>query len=164
MPIDYSKGQIYKVVSNHTHLVYIGSTTQTLSKRMGEHRKHYRRLGSSYTCSAKHLLCYGDAKIILVDNYPCHSKWELERRERHFIESTECVNLRRPAQTARGVYEREKVYEQRSEVRARRANYRAKHPGYSKEWRNRQDKDCLRRYEYHCKSVCGGMCRLYKCI
>ena len=162
---DYTKGQIYKIVSNQTDLTYIGSTTQPLSKRMYEHRKHYRRLGDKYTCSVKRILCYDDAHIILIETHPCASKWELERRERHFIETTNCVNLVRPAQTARDAYERQRLYEKRPEVQARRVAYKKKHgKQQGKEWRKKQDKAHLRLYDYHRKSEFGKLCRLYKCM
>lgn len=38
---DYSKGQIYKIVDNGFNKCYIGSTVETLSKRMTHHRYHY---------------------------------------------------------------------------------------------------------------------------
>lgn len=37
---DYSKGKIYKLCSNQTDNVYIGSTTQELSFRLSDHKKH----------------------------------------------------------------------------------------------------------------------------
>ena len=38
MPIDYSKGKIYKIVNDIDNMVYIGSTTLSLNKRMAYHR------------------------------------------------------------------------------------------------------------------------------
>ena len=144
---DYSKAQIYKIVSNQTDLTYIGSTCQQLSKRMYQHRAKYRLYGDKYDNTAKRILCYDDAHIILIENHPCGSKWEMERRERHFIENTVCVNVRRPASTP-------------AEVRETRRAYREKNP--SKKYRDRQDKDFIRRYDRHRKSAFGGMCRLHE--
>ena len=39
---DYSKGKIYLVRSYKTDEVYVGSTTQTLSRRMSRHRSVYK--------------------------------------------------------------------------------------------------------------------------
>ena len=38
----YQDGKIYKIVSLQTDSVYIGSTTQTLSLRMTQHKNDYR--------------------------------------------------------------------------------------------------------------------------
>ena len=41
---DYSLGKIYKIVSNQTDDIYIGSTSQNLlSVRLGKHRDEYKR-------------------------------------------------------------------------------------------------------------------------
>jgi len=83
---DYSKGQIYKIVNNVNDKVYYGSTIQTLSNRMAQHRQ--RKIGSINKLEVDITEC----KIILVENYPCNSKYELESRERYYIENFECVN------------------------------------------------------------------------
>ena len=36
---DYQKGKVYRILQDATKTVYIGSTTQELSARMGQHRK-----------------------------------------------------------------------------------------------------------------------------
>ena len=64
---DYSYGKIYKIVSPSTGLVYIGSTCQTLSQRMTDHKKKYNRwlgTGKINTTSYKVIDC-GDAEIHL---------------------------------------------------------------------------------------------------
>ena len=87
---DYSNGKIYKIISNHMpDTCYIGSTTQTLCKRFGGHvasYKQYLKVGKTrkYTTSCK-LVCYPDAKIYLIEEYPCDNKSQLERREGEII-------------------------------------------------------------------------------
>ena len=40
---DYSKGKIYTIRNkNDPSLIYVGSTIQSLAKRLGEHRRHSR--------------------------------------------------------------------------------------------------------------------------
>ena len=41
---DYSKSKIYKIICNITGLVYIGSTCQTLTQRLQDHLRCYRRV------------------------------------------------------------------------------------------------------------------------
>jgi len=36
--IDYTKSKIYKIICNNSGLIYIGSTTCLLSKRLQEHK------------------------------------------------------------------------------------------------------------------------------
>ena len=92
----YSNGKIYKLVSDVTDKIYIGSTCTSLAKRLGEHKNLYRRFTNgkiAHKSSSSELfkLC-GEVKIILIENFPCKSKDELLQRERFHIESSICVN------------------------------------------------------------------------
>jgi hypothetical protein len=83
----YANGQIYAIRSHQTDLIYIGSTTQPLHKRFYEHNR------SKKTVSSKEIMKYEDAYIELIEDFPCNSKKELNRREGHHIRNTEnCVN------------------------------------------------------------------------
>ena len=97
----YHRGKIYKIVSSHTDKVYIGSTVQTLAKRMGGHRAMYKMYleGKCNKCTSVDILCFDDAKIYLIEDFKCESKNELEKRERHYIESMECCNKYIPGRT-----------------------------------------------------------------
>src|SRR5690606_3318434 len=84
-------------VSDSTDLVYIGSTTQSkLSSRMVGHRADYRKwlANEGVFISSFRMLEKGDARIVLVENYPCNSKDELNAREQHNIDMQGelCVN------------------------------------------------------------------------
>jgi hypothetical protein len=106
--MNYQKGKIYKIVSNVTDDVYYGSTTQILSKRLGEHRSKYKlylKQLYGYTTSFK-LIETENYEIVLVENYPCCSKDELNSRERFYIENNKCVNKVVPSRTRE---EREKT-------------------------------------------------------
>jgi hypothetical protein len=111
----YKNGKIYRIVCNITGKQYIGSTTQPLSKRLYEHKKSFKnwkegKANSNFTTSFN-VLEGGDFDIILIESYPCNSKEELHARERHFIESLECVNKCVPLRTDKEYYEdnREKL-------------------------------------------------------
>jgi hypothetical protein len=105
--MDYKNGKIYRLVCNVTGLQYIGSTTQPLSKRMYTHKSSYKR--DIDTCSSKEVLDNGDFDIILIENFPCENKEELHKRERYYIESTNCVNKRIPT---RGQKEYDEYYKE----------------------------------------------------
>ena len=87
---DYSKGKIYKLyrVSNKD-LVYYGSTIKTLDKRLAKHISDYK-INSS--CTSKKVLVAGDYKMELIENFPCNSKAELERKEGEYAKNNVCVN------------------------------------------------------------------------
>jgi len=96
MSPNYQKGKIYKIVSNQTTDVYIGSTIQPLSIRFSGHKCFYKKYIDGekvkYVCSYE-ILKYDDAQIILVQNYPCKSKEELEAKEFETINNTvNCIN------------------------------------------------------------------------
>tara|TARA_R110002153_G_scaffold76790_2_gene197739 strand:- start:796 stop:1569 length:774 start_codon:yes stop_codon:yes gene_type:complete len=76
---DYSKGKIYKITSpSHPGECYIGSTTRTLNDRLSRHKTSYTL---NLNKSSQLIMCYGDAIIQLIEDFPCSSAVELERRE-----------------------------------------------------------------------------------
>jgi hypothetical protein len=89
--INYQNGKIYSIRSYQTELIYIGSTTRPLSQRLGEHRIQYKK---NSAMSSKEILKYPDYYIELIENFPCNSKEELEKREGYFIKQNIniCVN------------------------------------------------------------------------
>ena len=98
---NYSNGKIYKIVCNTTNKIYIGSTTQSLTSRLGQHKCNYKRFlnGLKLTDSVFEVLENSDYVIILIENFNCNSKKDLFIRERYYIEKTECVNKNLPIRT-----------------------------------------------------------------
>ena len=94
MPANYQNGKIYKIVSNQTDNIYIGSTIQPLSVRMGGHRSNFK-CGKSG--SSKEIMKYDDNQIILIKLFPCNCRGELEAEERKYVESLSCVNKNIPS-------------------------------------------------------------------
>jgi hypothetical protein len=96
--MNYQNSKIYKVMSDLGNKIYIGSTTkQYLSQRMQKHRQDYltHQQGKRNKTTIFELFEeYGtdNCKIILIENYPCSSRDELNAREGHFISTLECVN------------------------------------------------------------------------
>ena len=83
----YANGKIYRLVNSVDNEEYVGSTCTTLAKRKSRHKQHAR----TYTtrCVYQHLNAIGwdNVDIVLIEEYPCDSKMELERRERYWIET-----------------------------------------------------------------------------
>lgn len=87
MSSKYEHGKIYKIYSDIGNVVYYGSTCCSLIKRFKEHKRYPK---DKYSSSK--VLEYDDAKIELVEEYPCHSKKELQQREGYYQDNNECVN------------------------------------------------------------------------
>lgn len=88
----YQQGKIYKIISDQTEKIYIGSTTKKLlCQRMANHRDKARK---KTHCTSKEIIDYGDAKIILIELFPCASLDELHAREQYHIDQNKeiCVN------------------------------------------------------------------------
>jgi len=90
---NYSKGKIYKIVCHETDEVYYGSTIyKYLSSRLAKHK-------STRTCKSKQIIDRGNYSIILVENYPCENRTQLETKERYYIENNVCINKYIPTRT-----------------------------------------------------------------
>ena len=91
----YQRGKIYKLISNQTTDAYYGSTIEPrLSNRLSDHRSDYKKWlnGHHYYVTSYEIIKFGDAQIVLVENFPCNSRDELRARENYFIENHACVN------------------------------------------------------------------------
>lgn len=94
-PKDYQNGKIYTIRSHQTEDIYIGSTTQPLSKRLAKHRSDYKQWKISNTnyITSYEILQYEDVYIELLESFPCNSKNELERKEGECIRNEpKCIN------------------------------------------------------------------------
>ena len=88
----YQDGKIYKILNTENDDVYIGSTTQKLSKRMTNHRTQAKN-------GKNHLLYQqmreiGDDKfyIELIEDYPCENLEQLNKREGEYIREMATLN------------------------------------------------------------------------
>ena len=91
----YSRGKIYKLVSNQTEDVYYGSTIEDkLTNRLASHRRKYKLwLNDKYHyVTSFEIVKFDDVKIILLENFPCSTIYELCARENYYIENNDCVN------------------------------------------------------------------------
>ena len=95
----YSRGKIYKLVSDLTDLIYIGSCCVPLRKRLCDHKSKFETGHKNQIKSSELFKLGGKVEIILIEEFPCGSKMELERRERYHIENNICVNKYKPART-----------------------------------------------------------------
>ncbi len=96
---NYKDSKIYKIVCRKTGLVYIGSTTNKyLCNRLGQHNHRFKNKHLNQYTSSK-VLEGGDYYIELIELVTYDNKDELTKRERYWIENTECVNKQIAGQT-----------------------------------------------------------------
>lgn len=94
---DYSQGKIYKIVCNITNEIYFGSTKEKyLSRRLS---RHIDAIKEDRYMTSSEIIKRGNYYINLVETYPCKSKYELESRERYYIENFDCINKIVPTRT-----------------------------------------------------------------
>jgi hypothetical protein len=142
----YQTGKIYKIVSQNTDKIYIGSTIQNLDDRLKQHYlavKTHQNGNANKTTSQEVL--DSSSSIVLIENFPCNSKLELETRERYWIEQNLdcCVNERVPTRSAKerpNYQEKKDLYNQRKKEKrdkilpVERA-YKESHPDKVKQWK-----------------------------
>ena len=93
--VNYQQAKIYKIESNISGKIYIGSTCKkTLAERMSQHRSDYKRYlnGNYHYISSFDIIKDGDYDIILIESFPCDSKDQLYSRERYWTNELDCVN------------------------------------------------------------------------
>lgn len=94
--MDYQNGKVYQILNYVTDDVYVGSTCQSLSKRMSKHRG----VMNNKTC--KHRPLYSLMRkhgrdnfyIELIEEYPCDNKDQLRAREGFYQRERATLNIR----------------------------------------------------------------------
>lgn len=95
--MDYKNGKIYKITDNAYTKMYIGSTTQPLSKRFSKHKIDYKQWKDN-KCNKIMIFEIFDefgvenCKIELIEEYECENRSQLERKEGEHIKNNECIN------------------------------------------------------------------------
>jgi len=97
----YKNGKIYKIVCNETNEVYYGSTIIKLKYRINRHR-------NSNMCMSRQIINRNNYYYELIEDYSCNNKYELETRERWYIENNNCINKIIPTRTDKEYYENNK--------------------------------------------------------
>ena len=88
---DYQNGKIYSVrCYNDDTLIYIGSTTQSLSKRWGDHNKDFKY--GNHLPFHKLIVDIKDWYIQLEEEFSCENKEQLEKREFEIMRNISTLN------------------------------------------------------------------------
>lgn len=102
---NYINGKIYKIYSpSNSCLRYIGSTVNSLAKRLASHKHKYALYKNDkhhYVTSFKIFNESDDWKIELMEKIPCKTKEELRKVEGFYIRNFRCVNKKIAGRTIR---------------------------------------------------------------
>ena len=92
--MEYKNGKIYCIRNSENDEVYIGSTTQPLSKRFYKHKFNFADTKYARMKLYQEMEKLGSEKfyIELIEHYPCTSKEELNKREGEYIRQLGTLN------------------------------------------------------------------------
>jgi len=76
--LNLDNAKIYKITSTQTPKIYINSTTVHIIENAKSELKKY--INRHQNCIAKEVLQYKDAKITLIEEFPCQNTYELALR------------------------------------------------------------------------------------
>jgi len=107
---NYLEGKIYKLWSPSKNIIYIGSTTQSLSKRLSKHISNYKCYkNNTYNYNSSYLVLEcEDYKIELLEAYSCNNKAQLCKKEGEYIKNNECCNKQITGRTKQEYYNEHK--------------------------------------------------------
>lgn len=119
---DYQNGKIYELVCRVTGKRYIGSTCDTLSKRLYGHKRDVNR---EKKCKSSEVIIGGDYYINLLRACAVNTKDELLMEERKEYDKGNCINNRRPIASLeeRRASEMEWMKDHREELNKRSKQY-----------------------------------------
>ena len=139
--VNYQNGQIYKIWDVAYTKCYVGSTVEDLKKRFRRHRENYQRYKNGGYHFVSSFLLFDEfgvenCKIEWVENCPCNTKRELEKREGEHQKETDCVNKRIAGRTIQEYNEdnRERIRNRERKYRERNQEHiqQRKHDWYEK--------------------------------
>jgi hypothetical protein len=95
--MDYKNGKIYKIIDNAYTKMYIGSTTQQLSKRFSLHKSDYIRWKNNKHNKITVFDIFEEfgvdnCKIELIEECQCENRIQLLKKEGEYIQNNNCVN------------------------------------------------------------------------
>ncbi len=119
---DYKNGKIYTIrCRNDPTLIYVGSTTQTLSQRWTDHKRRSNTPSNkSYNTHIYQIMREKGVDsfyIELLEEFPCENKEQLCKQEGIYIRQIGILNLMMTGRTKKEYREdnKEKIKEQRKE-------------------------------------------------
>ena len=126
---NYQNGKIYCIRNNITEDYYIGSTCQSLSQRMAQHRGDMKKQNRQNTLIYPFMIKHGyeNCYIELIEECPCENKSRLQKREGEKIrEWKPTLNIKVPGRTEQEFKQDNPEYFKQQKARDNKA-YREKY-------------------------------------
>lgn len=103
---------------------YYGQTVQTLAKRKSQHKNDFKKgkMRKVYIAMRECGMTADDIELILVEEFPCETKYEAHARERYWIEKYGTLNAQVPNRTFKEYYETNKETISEKKLQYRQAN------------------------------------------
>jgi len=138
------------IMTENSNDIYVGSTAQTLKQRLHVHKSYYR---TGLYCSSSEILKQGNYKIVLIKNFACNSRFELETEETKYQRDLVCVNKNRARITKEEKLQYDKQYkiDNKDSIKQKKKQYnkqyyidnREKRKQYLREYRARKKRELL---------------------
>ena len=153
----YQNGKIYKITDLGYNKCYIGSTCESLCKRMGRHRREYKQYCNanskrkSFPRSMSLFDEYGveNCKIELIEDYPTDKREDLLKREGFYIKNIDCLNKIVSGRTKKEYYDDTREHQLEHKKQHRLDNieqYKAKDKAYLE--KNKENINARQRQTY----------------
>jgi hypothetical protein len=163
---DYNQGKIYKLIVDNYDKIYIGSTCETLSRRLGCHMSEYKKIlktNNTYKKPKSYELFYkGQVSIILLEDCKCDRKEQLLARERYYIEQNRdiCLNMTTPGITNKECHKR--YYQNNKEILSEKQKiyyetHKEQHSAKGKEYRELHKEEIKAKNAIKFNCECGGV-------
>lgn len=165
---NYNNGKIYKIWSPSTDLTYIGSTCNKLHIRLFEHRANFKayKSGNFHYMTSFGVLEQPDHRILLVENYPCQNRAELNRREGEVIQSTTCINKNVAGRTKQE-YMKKYCEVHKDKIKDYKENHKEEIKEKQKEYRENNKEEILEKkkeyYENNKEEILGKASKPFVC-
>jgi hypothetical protein len=94
---DYSRSKLYYIIDKTNGDKYVGSTIEKIWRRKAKHKDAYIQYckNNASWCASFNIIKNGNYEIELIEDYPCENDEQLRIREQFWIDTIDCINIRR---------------------------------------------------------------------
>ena len=144
--VNYSEAKIYKILNTVDDEIYVGSTTQPLSKRMRKHRMNAKYRATKFYQHMNNIGIH-NFYIELIQKFPCNSNEELYTKEGEWIRKIGTLNQLVAGRT-------KQQYREQNKDKLRKQNQEYKEQ--NKDKIREQNKQYRENNSSICTCVCGS--------
>jgi group I intron endonuclease len=139
----YQNGKVYKLVSDLTSKIYVGSTCCPLRIRLNKHKNNAKMYPDRKVYRKFNRVGWDSVSIILLEEYPCDNKMQLIARERHWYDLLQPkLNNNVPAQTQTESIQKWQA-DNKEQIKQYKLEWKQQNPNYYKEYQKiRFDCEC----------------------